>query len=657
MNADDQPLWRPSKGDEVGAVLTRFWRLAERRAGHRFADYAALHDWSVECAAEFWSLYAEFAGICFDQPPVETKGPDRMPGTVWFRGATLNYTENVLRGADERVALLARTEAGATRRITYAELRQAVGRCANALRGLGVGPGDRVAGFLTNGPETVIAFLACAAVGAIWSACSTDFGAAAALDRLGQIQPRLLIAGDRYRYGGRDLDCLPTVRELSAGIPSLRQVVVVPYDSAAPAGLDESWLTWDAFLEAASSDGLVCASLPFDHPLYILFSSGTTGVPKSMVHGAGGTLLQHRKEHQLHTDLRADDVIVYFTTCGWMMWNWLVSALATGCTLVLYEGNVAHPDVNGVWRLADELEITVFGTSAAFIEACMKADACPRQAADLSRLRVVLSTGSPLSPAAFRWVYRNVGDGLRLASIAGGTDIVSCFVLGNPLLPVYAGEVQCVGLGMDVVALDASGRPVVGQAGELVCRRPFPSMPVRFWNDPAGVKYQAAYFETYPNMWHHGDLIELTAHGGIVMHGRSDATLNPGGVRIGTAEIYRPLDRLPSVVAGLAVGLRRGSQEEIVLFVVLRPGQRLDRALEEEIRRAIRRDASPRHVPRHIVSVPDIPRTRNGKVVELAVARILRGEEVANRDSLANPECLASFEVARTDLLGDDVTA
>ena len=649
--AGDAPLWQPSQAQRSNSALARFWRAAEAHTGQRFADYAALHRWSVERSADFWSFYADFAGVRFTDPPIEVKGPDRMPGTKWFRGATLNYPEHLLRRRDDKVALVYRTESGQTRRLTYAQLGREVGRCASAIRSLGIGPGDRVTGYLVNGPETVIAFLACASIGAIWSACSPDFGAAGARDRLGQIEPRLLIASDHYIYNGRRFDCLPTIQALGSAIPSIQQVVVVPFTGSPSAELPHDWLTWDALLDSATSDEPEFAELPFGHPLYILYSSGTTGAPKCMVHGAGGTLLQHRKEHQLHTDLRADDTIVYFTTCGWMMWNWLVSALATGCTLVLYEGSLNHPNLATAWRLAEELGVTVFGTSASFIEACMQARIRPRDLADLSALRVLLSTGSPLSPDAFRWVYANVNPNLRLSSISGGTDIVSCFVLGNPLLPVYAGEIQCAGLGMDVASFDEHGNSLVGRQGELVCRRPFPSMPVRFWNDPDGQRYRAAYFESYPGVWRHGDFIEITPRGGIVILGRSDATLMPGGVRIGTAEIYRPLAGISQVVAGLATTVRREGRDEIVLFVVLRPEDKLDEALRAEIRRTIRTSASPRHVPQHLLAVPDLPRTRNGKLAELTVARILRGDPVTNRESLANPECLAIFESLRAHLL------
>ncbi len=649
--AGDAPLWQPSQAQRSNSALARFWRAAEAHTGQSFADYAALHRWSVERSADFWSFYADFAGVRFTEPPVEVKGPDRMPGTEWFRGATLNYAEHLLRRRDDKVALVYRTESGQTRTLTYAELSREVGRCASALRTLGIEPGDRIAGYLVNGPETVIAFLACASIGAIWSACSPDFGVSGARDRLGQIEPRLLIASDHYFYNGRRFDCRPTIQALGSAIPSIQRVVVVPFAGLPAVELPDDWLTWDALLDGATSDEPEFAELPFDHPLYILYSSGTTGAPKCMVHGAGGSLLQHRKEHQLHTDLRADDTIVYFTTCGWMMWNWLVSALATGCTLVLYEGSLNHPDLSTAWRLAEELGVTVYGTSASFIEACMQDSVRPRDLADVSSLRALLSTGSPLSPDAFRWVYANVNSNLRLSSISGGTDIVSCFVLGNPLLPVYAGEIQCAGLGMDVAAYDENGESVVGTQGELVCRRPFPSMPVRFWNDPDGQRYRASYFDMYPGVWRHGDFVEITPRGGIVILGRSDATLMPGGVRIGTAEIYRPLEAIRQVVAGLATTMRHEGRDEIVLFVVLRPEDKLDETLRAEIRRAIRTLASPRHVPRQVLAVPDLPRTRNGKLAELTVARILRGDPVTNRKSLANPECLVVFESLREQLL------
>jgi len=651
LTGPDAPLWQPTQARRSNSAMARFRRAAEAHTGRRFPDYAALHRWSVEHGADFWSFYADFAGIRFTDPPVEVKGPDRMPGTEWFRGATLNYAEHMLRRNDDMLALIFRTESGETRRLTYAELRNDVGRCASALRQLGVEPGDRVAGYLVNGPETVVAFLACASIGAIWSACSPDFGVAGARDRLGQIEPRVVITSDRYFYNSRQFECLATIQDFSAGVTSIQHVVVVPFAQSSWTRVPHGWLTWRALLDLASTAEPEFTPLPFDHPLSILYSSGTTGAPKCLVHGAGGTLLQHRKEHQLHTDLRPDDTIVYFTTCGWMMWNWLVSALATGCTLVLYEGSLNHPDLSTAWRLAEELGVTVFGTSASFVEACMRAGIRPCEIADLSTLRTMLSTGSPLSPDAFRWVYANVNGNLHLASISGGTDIVSCFVLGNPLLPVYAGEIQCAGLGMDVAAFDERGNSVWSQQGELVCRKPFPSMPVRFWNDPDGERYRASYFEIYPGVWRHGDFVEITPRGGIVILGRSDAILMPGGVRIGTAEVYRPIEAIPQVVAGLATTVKREGRDEIVLFVVMRPQDKLDEALRETIQDAIRRSASPRHVPRHVLAVPDLPRTRNGKLAEVVVRRILASEPVTNRESLANPECLAVFEALRPQLL------
>ena len=641
-----EPLWRPPPDARQRSQLGRFWREAQARAGRTFDDYAALHRWSVDEREAFWGLYAEFAGIQFDTPADRVKGPDRMPGTEWFPGARLNYAKNLLGRRDDHPALIAVTEKGVTAKVSYRQLYRQAECCADAMREAGITSGDRVAGMVGNGVEAVVALLASASIGAIWSACSPDFGAQAALARLGQISPKLLIASASYRYGGRYFDCLDTVRAVAKELPSLRQVVVAASEGEAVA--DSGWVTWTEFVDRPKAEPLAFASLPFDHPLYILYSSGTTGPPKCMVHGAGGSLIQHRKEHQLHTDVTSDDVMLYVTTCGWMMWNWLVTGLAAGCTLVLYDGSAGHPGLSRLWRLIDEFDITIFGTSAPFLETCMR-----RRTPTWAHpsLRAVLSTGSPLSPAAFRWTQTAAGPDVRISSIAGGTDLVSCFVLGNPLLPVYAGEIQCLGLGMDVAAFDAAGTPVVGVEGELVCRRPFPSMPVRFWNDADGRAYRRAYFETYPDVWHHGDFIEITPRGGVVMYGRSDATLNPGGVRIGTAEIYRPLERIEWVADALAAGMARGASEETVLFVVVGDDAGLSRARVRELRTVIRREASPRHAPRRVVQVPAVPRTRNGKLAELAVTRILRGEGVPNREALANPECLEAFERARDDLL------
>ena len=647
-------LWRPAQGARERTHLGRFWNLAERSTDQKFSNYAALHRWSVQDPEAFWGLYAEFADIRFSTDADRVKGPDRMPGTSWFPGARLNYAENLLRRRDDGVAVICHNETGATRTLTFAALYREVAVCAAALQELGVGPGDRVAAFMANVPETVIAFLASASLGAIWSSCSPDFGPAAAVDRLGQIEPKVLFASDCYYYGGKRFDCGPTLRELRVALPTLVATVDVPYTPHGNLGVQSDRVSWDNFLRRDARD-IDFAALPFDHPLYILYSSGTTGPPKCMVHGAGGSLIQHRKEHQLHSDLGEDDVVLYITTCGWMMWNWLVSALAGGSTIVLYDGSPGYPDMEAMWRMADRFGVTCFGTSAPFIEAGMKTGAFPQAVADLSRLKSLLSTGAPLSPAGFRWVHDEVGSHVRLSSISGGTDIVSCFVLGNPLLPVYEGEIQCLGLGMDVASLNEAGEEIFGQKGELVCRRPFPSMPVEFWNDPDGSEYIDAYFTTYPDIWRHGDFVEITDRGTVIIYGRSDSTLKPSGVRIGTAEIYRPLQRLEWISGAVAAALAGDLGDEIVLFVRLATGEELTTTRADEIKLTIRREASPRHTPRKVVQVGDIPQTRNGKIAESAVARVLRGEEVTNREALANPECLVEFVEARHALLEEKV--
>ena len=643
-------LWRPDADARERTHLGQFWDLAEQRSGQDLPDYARLHRWSINGREAFWGLYAEFAGIEFTTPADRTRGPDRMPGTEWFPGARLNYAANLLQRRDDHPAIIARDESGATRTLTYADLYDEVATCAAALREAGVAEGDRVAAFMANVPETVIAFLSTASIGAIWSSCSPDFGAAAAADRLGQIEPKVLFANDRYLYGGKEFDCRPTLRTLLAAMPTVETAILVPYDSATGTTPEPGWRAWGDFTDRAMAE-IDFAPLPFDHPLYILYSSGTTGPPKCMVHGAGGSLIQHRKEHQLHTDLHEDDALLYITTCGWMMWNWLVSALAGGTTVVLYDGSPGHPDLEALWRLAAELGVTVFGTSAPFIEAGLRVGLSPRDNTDLSRLRAVLSTGAPLSPAGFRWTHEHLGEHVQMASISGGTDIVSCFVLGNPLLPVYEGEIQCVGLGIDVVALDEDGREVIGEKGELVCRRPFPAMPIAFWNDPDGSNYRDAYFTEYPGMWRHGDFVEITERGTVIIYGRSDATLKPSGVRIGTAEIYRPLQRFPWITGAVASAIAEDRGDQIALFVQLSAGEDLTDARVDEIRATIRREASPRHVPRHVLPVTDIPRTHNGKIAETAVTRVLRGDPADNRAALANPECLDEFAAARGTLL------
>jgi acetoacetyl-CoA synthetase len=527
--------------------------------------------------------------------------------------------------------------------LTYAELYRQVARFARFLADAGVTAGDRVAGFLPNRPEAVVAMLAATSLGAIWSSCSPDFGFKGVMDRFGQIGPKVLVTADGYFYNGKPFDSLTRVAEVAREIAAVERIVVVPFVSAAPdLSAVPKALLWPEAL-ANGAEEIAFAQLPFEHPVYIMYSSGTTGVPKCIVHGAGGTLLQHAKELMLHTDLGRDDTIFYFTTCGWMMWNWLVSSLLTGATVVLFDGSPTYPDASVLWTMAQDLKITVFGTSAKFIAVCQKAEVRPGARFDLSPLRAVLSTGSPLSAEDFEWVYREVKADLQLASISGGTDIISCFMLGSPVSPVYSGEIQVRGLGMKVEAWDDDGRPVVGQKGELVCTAPFPSMPVSFWNDPGDEKYLDAYFRHYPGVWRHGDYIEITEHGGIVVYGRSDATLNPGGVRIGTAEIYRQVEALEEVVDSLVVGQPWQNDVRVLLFVMLRPGLKLDDALVKKLKEQIRKNTTPRHVPEKVLQVADIPRTINGKKVELAVVKTIQGEEVKNVDALANPEALAYF--------------
>ena len=603
-------------------------------------DYAALYRWSIEDPEAFWSALWRFCDVIGEGPgpPLGARAGE-MPGAEWFPEARLNFAENLLRRRDDAPALVFRGEDRVRRTLSFAELYARVARLAAALRAWGVQPGDRVAGYLPNLPEAVIAMLAAASVGAIWSSSSPDFGARGLLDRFGQIEPRVLFAADGYWYGGRTFDCLPRLEEIRAQLPSVEKVVLVPYTRESPprpAGA----LRFDEVLSEHPSDAIAFERFPFSHPLYILFSSGTTGPPKCIVHGAGGTLLQHLKEQRLHTDLRRGDRFFYFTTCGWMMWNWLVSGLASEATLLLYDGAPGHPDVGALFRWAEEERMNVFGTSARFIDAVAKSGFEPRRHCDLSHLRAMLSTGSPLAPESFDFVYEKIHPDLCLASISGGTDIVSCFVLGNPVAPVWRGEIQARGLGMRVEVFDETGRSVRGQKGELVCTAPFPSMPTGFWNDPDGTRYRAAYFEKYPGVWSHGDFAEITEHDGVVIHGRSDAVLNPGGVRIGTAEIYRQVEQIDEVLESLVIGQDWAGDVRIVLFVRLREGLELDDALRGRITEQIRRNATPRHAPARILQVADIPRTRSGKIVELAVRNVVHGLPVRNREALANPEAL-----------------
>ena len=661
-------IWRPSTARVADANLTRFIDGLNASKGLRLKDYGDLYAWSVEQPAEFWSELARFAGVRAEWgagPAIasETEGPGtaprsgaempgaptsgaQMPGARFFPDARLNFAENLLRYDDEQPALVFRNERDTRRVITYKELRESVARIAAGLRAAGVVTGDRVAAFTPNLPETMIAMLATASLGATWSSCSPDFGVHGVVDRFGQIAPKVLFTADGYFYAGKTLDSLSSMAEVLKHLPSVERVIVIPYANAEPdlgrlGAASSKAVLWGAF--GAPGRPLHFTTVAFNHPLYILYSSGTTGVPKCIVHGAGGTLLQHQKEHLLHTDVKRADKLFYFTTCGWMMWNWLASGLATGATLVLYDGSPFHPDPGVLWRMAEEEQVTIFGTSAKYIAAMEKSSFVPAQSVDLSPLRTILSTGSPLLPDGFDYVYRSVKSDVLLASISGGTDIVSCFALGCPTRPVHRGEIQCRGLGMRVDIFDDQGRPVRGERGELVCTAPFPSMPVGFWNDPDGRKYRAAYFERFPGVWHHGDYAAITEHDGLVIYGRSDAVLNPGGVRIGTAEIYAAVEGLEEVLEALAVGQDWQNDVRVVLFVRLKTGFSLDEPLRKKIRDTIRAHTTPRHVPAKVVAVADLPRTLSGKITELAVRNVIHGWPVKNVDALANPQALEHF--------------
>lgn len=635
-------MWKPSEKRIQEANMTYFKRLAEEKTGMVFSDYNQLYQWSVGHIPDFWALIWEYGEIIHSCS--YTKIVDRldiMPGSKWFEGARLNFAENLLRYRDDRTAIIFKGEGQEVRRMTYQELYEEVARFSRTLQEMGIKAGDRVAGYMSNMPETVTAMLATTSLGAIWSSCSPDFGVQGALDRFGQINPRLLVTVDGYYYNGKEFNTLSKARRLVEQIPSLEKVVVVPYTKSEE-DLQESpvFVYYEDFLGSAEIPQMNFEQLPFDHPLYIMYSSGTTGVPKCIVHGAGGTLLQHIKELSLHTDLKREDLIFYVTTCGWMMWNWLVSSLTLGATVVLYDGSVFFPEPGALFKMAEDIGITIFGTSARYLSALEQTGSKPGKSYNLDQIKSILSTGSPLVAESYDYVYSDIKKDVCLSSISGGTDIISCFALGNPTMPVYRGELQCRGLGMKVEAFDDQGRSMLKQKGELVCTAPFPSMPVYFWNDPDNKKYRAAYFEVYPNVWHHGDYVELTENGGVIIYGRSDATLIPGGVRIGTAEIYRLVETLPEVSDSLVIGQPWDNDERIILFVKLAEGCQFNEELVRRIIATIKENASPRHVPARIVPIADIPYTINMKKVEIAVRKIIQGEEVKNREALANPESL-----------------
>lgn len=637
-------LWQPSPERIAQSGLQKFQNQLQQNLGLTFENYDALYRWSVDESPKFWNALWDFCDVVASRRAERVLvDADRFPGAFWFPEARLNFAENLLRRRDEKIAIIERLENGSRRQTSYADLYNAVEKMASVLKANGVEEGDRVAGFMPNVSETIVAMLAASSLGAIWSSCSPDFGINGVMDRFGQIRPKVLVACDGYFYNGKTIDSLPRVDEIRRRIDSIEQLVVVPVRGASSADLPEGAMLWQDFLDSAEQQPLSFAQLPFSHPLYIMYSSGTTGVPKCIVHSAGGTLLQHLKEHRLHTDLKEDDVFFYFTTCGWMMWNWLVSGLASGATLVLFDGSPFYPDANAMLDIAEQEKISIFGTSAKYIAAIEKAHCLPRESHDLSALKAILSTGSPLSHESFRYVYRDIKDDVCLSSISGGTDIVSCFVLGNPCLPVYEGEIQCRGLGMAVEIWNDDGESVTQSKGEMVCTKPFPSAPLEFWNDPDGEKYRGAYFDSYANIWAHGDYGEITASGGVIIHGRSDAVLNPGGVRIGTAEIYRQVEKIDAVVDSICIGQTWNDDVRVVLFVQLRDGADLDDELIKRIKKQIRDETTPRHVPAKIIAVSDIPRTISGKIVELAVRKIVHGEVVKNTDALANPEALELY--------------
>ncbi len=632
-----EPLWRPSGR---ATQLQRFRNDVATLADREMPDYAALHAWSVAEPDAFWRHVWQFTGLVSEEPPQSMlSGRGVWDDARWGEGCQLNYAANLLRFRDERIALVALSEFGERQTITYAELSDASARIAAALQSFGVAPGDRVAGWLPNVIETVVAMLATAQLGAVWSSCSPDFGAEGALDRFGQIEPKVLFACDGYVYAGKHFDTRTKMTRVARDVSSIKHLIWVPTLRGAPVAEGTGQHDWSSLLAktAPSQSYHPCA---FNDPLYILYSSGTTGKPKCIVHGVGGTLIQHAKEHVLHVDLTRDDTLFFFTTCGWMMWNWLVSALATGCRIVLYEGSPFHPTPSALMDLAASESVSVFGAGAKYLAGIHKEGLQPIKTHDLGALRCLLSTGSPLAHEGFDYVYSSIKSDVHLASISGGTDLISCFVLGNPEMPVWRGEIQCAGLGMAVEVWNERSEPVRGEKGELVCTQPFPSAPIGFWNDPDDRRYHDAYFSRFPGVWTHGDYAEITSHGGFVIHGRSDTVLNPGGVRIGTAEIYRQVEQIPVIREAVCVGQEWEDDTRVVLFVLLADDYTLDDALVAEIRQRIRTHASPRHVPARVVAVADIPRTLNGKISELAVRDVIHGRTVGNAAALANPEAL-----------------
>ncbi|CDM56536.1 MULTISPECIES: acetoacetate--CoA ligase [Rhizobium] len=640
---DDKPLWVPSRASIEASPMYAFMQKCNRDFGLSLAGYDDLHAFSVADRQRFWTSVWEFCGVKGERGTSALLNGDAMLDARFFPDATLNFAENLLSGEGVGDALIFRGEDKVADRWSWDRLRSLVSRLQQAFKAMGIGSGDRIAAMMPNMPETVACMLAAASIGAIWSSCSPDFGEQGVLDRFGQIEPKLFITCDAYWYGGKLQDVKAKVATVTKQLGAPCLVIRYAGDASAVVNETPGAKTLEDFIAPFEPRSIEFVRLPFSHPLYILFSSGTTGVPKCIVHSAGGTLLQHLKEHRLHCGIQPGEKLFYFTTCGWMMWNWLVSGLAAGATLCLFDGSPFAPDGNVLFDFAAAEKFAVFGTSAKYIDAVRKSGLTPRTSHDLSSLRLMTSTGSPLSPEGFTFVYEGIKQDVQLASISGGTDIVSCFVLGNPLQPVWRGEIQGAGLGLAMDVWDDEGQPVCQEKGELVCTKAFPSMPVMFWNDPDGAKYKAAYFERFDNVWCHGDFAEWTEHGGIVIHGRSDATLNPGGVRIGTAEIYNQVEQMGEVAEALCIGQEWDDDVRVVLFVRLAPGAALTDELVKAIKNRVRTGASPRHVPAKIIAVSDIPRTKSGKIVELAVREVVHGRAVKNKEALANPEALELF--------------
>ena len=634
-------LWKPDSKKETKMV--ELTAIINHNHDQKIKNYEQLHNWSINHIPEFWEEIWNYCNIIHSESYTQVVNDFKlMPGAKWFAGAKLNFAENLLRFRDNRVAIKFKSEDKSLRELTYLELFQEVEKVSSYLKELGVQKGDRVVGFLPNVPEAVVAMLATSSLGAVWSSCSPDFGTNGVLDRFSQIEPKVIFSAYGYRYNGRYYDSLKKLNDVIRELPTVQKVILIDNDNNDEKNPEFEFISYNKILEG-NPNPIRFEQLPFDHPLYIMYSSGTTGLPKSIVHSAGGTLLQHLKELHFHCDLKREDTIFYFTTCGWMMWNWLVSALSIGSTVVLYDGSPFYPDRKEMWRLADKLEFSVFGTSAKYIDACRENNIFPSTFSKLAKLRSILSTGSPLVEESFEYVYKHVKKDVHLASISGGTDIISCFALGSPTLEVFKGELQCRGLGMDVHSYDDNGKPIIEKKGELVCISAFPSMPVYFWNDRDGSKYKNAYFSTFPGIWHHGDFIRISEKGSLKIYGRSDSTLNPGGIRIGTSEIYRVVNSLDIIEDSLVIGQEWEGDQRIILFVLMVDDFPLEKDMIDQIKFQIKNSCSPRHVPSKIVKVKGIPYTINGKKVEVAVRKIIEGKTVTNMESLSNPETLSQF--------------